>query len=223
MVDWATHMAREERRYRDGLARLPSDPDARQRQLVRVANAACGAGLASLMAGAEGDARDWLARAAERYRESYEDAPSGSYGRLIGAIKMRLLADDVAGARDDARWTLDEGAAEVGSPIGRYAACLAALVLGDDGQARRLAAGLQAEAEKAFPADVARALAGLAGGSPHLYRRGLEGTLASFEQRADHLEDVPVADTVLVLEALARPRELGVAPVSPLLPATRPG
>lgn len=218
MVDWSSHVAREKRRYRDGLERLPSDPDARQRQLVRAANAACGAGLTLLMAGASEDARDWLARAAERYEESYEGAPPGSYGRLIAAMKMRLLAGDLAGAREAARRTLAEGTAGTASPIGRYAACLAALVLEDDPSASRLAAGLRAEPGDAFPAPVATALAGLAGGDADLYRQGLEATLASFEQRRDYLEDVPVADTVLVLEELARPRDLRVRPRSAVLP-----
>lgn len=218
MTDWASHVAREERRYRDGLERLPSDPDARQRQLVRVANAACGAGLASLMMGAGQSASDWLVRAAERYEESYEGAPPESFGRLIGVVKMRLLAGEAAGARKAARWTLAEGTADAESPIGRYAACLAALVIGDDASAMRLAAGLRAEPEDAFPAPVAMALAGLAEPDDELYRRGLEATLASFEQRRDHLEDVPVADTVLALEELARPRGMSVAPRSALLP-----
>jgi hypothetical protein len=42
--------------------------------------------------------------------------------------------------------------------------------------------------------------------------------LASFVDRDEYLEGVPVADTVLVLEALAEPRGLAVRPRSPLLP-----
>jgi hypothetical protein len=34
--------------------------------------------------------------------------------------------------------------------------------------------------------------------------------LESFESRDDYLEDVPVADTVLVLQALARRRDLAI-------------
>jgi len=219
VTDWPAHVAREAARYRDGLDRVPDDPDARQKQLVRVANAAAGAGLASLMDGRDDAARSWLLRAAERYRESYEHAPAGSFGRLLGALKARLLAGDLEGARADAGWTLgevDPGA----SPIGRYAALLAALVLGDERRAGALAASLRAEPEERFPRTVAEALAGLATADADLYAAGLRGTLESFEAREAFLEDVPVADTVLVLEVLARRRGLAVDPRSALLPAS---
>jgi hypothetical protein len=208
---------REEARYREGLERLPAEPDARQKQLTRVANAALGAGLARLLAGEPG-AETWLLRAAERYRESHADAPPESWGRMLGAVKMRLLSGDAEGARRDARWTLDEGAAGSASPIGRYAAALACLVLGDDPEAARLAAVLQREESGAFPRPVADALRGLATGDGALYAAGLAATLRSFETREAYLEDVPIADTVLVLERLAEPRGLAQRPASPLLP-----
>ena len=215
---WQAHVEREERRYRDGLARLPDGADARQKQLVRVANAAAGAGLASLMAGRGDDARTWFRLAATRYRESYAGAPPGSWGRPIGAVKMRLLSDDAEGAAADARWALTLSPAESDSPIGRYAAALAELVLGRDADAGRLAESLRDEPGDRFPRSVADALTGLARHDPDLYADGLERTLRSFETREQHLEDVPVADTVLAFEALARPREMGVEPRSPLLP-----
>jgi hypothetical protein len=43
--------------------------------------------------------------------------------------------------------------------------------------------------------------------------------LESFEKRDEYLEDIPVADTVVVLQGLARPRGLEAALASPLLPA----
>src|SRR5207248_10833085 len=120
--DWAAHFERERGRYEDGDARLPGlgEPDDRQRQLTRMGNAAGGAGLALLMLGRRDEAAEWLARAAERYRESFEDAPPGSWGRPIGMIKSRLLAGDREGAEDAARFALHQGAAEAGSAIGRY-------------------------------------------------------------------------------------------------------
>jgi hypothetical protein len=43
--------------------------------------------------------------------------------------------------------------------------------------------------------------------------------LRSFETRTEFLEDVPLADTVLVLQALAEPRGLAAKlPASPRLP-----
>ena len=73
-------------RYRDGESRLPGtgDADARQRQLTRMGNAAAGAGLALVMQGRGAEARAWFDRACDRYRESWEHAPPGSWGRPIG-------------------------------------------------------------------------------------------------------------------------------------------
>jgi len=51
------------------------------------------------------------------------------------------------------------------------------------------------------------------------YGVAVGAVLESFEQRPDFLEDVPVADTVLVLQLLAARRDLASElPVSPLLP-----
>jgi hypothetical protein len=218
--DWNAHAQREQERYRDGEARLPSatDPDARQRQLTRMGNAAYGAGLALLMAGRREQAAEWLAGAAERYRESFGDAPPGSWGRPIGALKSRVLADDWDAAKDEARFALDAGAAESDSPIGRYAAALALLVLGDDEQARLHADAIRTRDD--FPEAVGDALAYLAAGTDRIgYVEAVESVLESFETRDEHLEDVPVADTVLVLQALAAKRELEAELSSPLLPA----
>jgi hypothetical protein len=131
-VDWIVHVDREQERYRDGEARLPDaeDADARQRQLTRMGNAAAGAGLALVMAGRGGEAGEWFARACERYRESWADAPPGSWGRPIAILKARILANDWDRAANDARWTLDQRAEGAESPIGKYAAVLAMLVLG---------------------------------------------------------------------------------------------
>jgi hypothetical protein len=217
-VDWETHAEREEERYRDGLERMPTEPDGRQKQLVRIAMAAGGAGLARLMQGRRGEAAGWFARSAERYRESFDHAPPGSWGRLIGAVKSRVLAGDWEGAADDARWALEQGPGEATSPIGRYAAALAALVLGEDERAGALAGGLQGEPEEAFPGAVADAVVALAAGDAQAYAEAVARVLESFESREEYLEDIPVADTVLVLEAFAEQRGTAARPVSPLLP-----
>ena len=215
---WQAHVDREDARYRDGETRLPDivDADSRQRQLTRLGNAAAGAGLALLMAGRREEAATRLVRAAERYRESFAEAPPGSWGRPIGAMKARLLAEDWAGAAADARWALEAGAAEADSPIGRYAAALAQLVLGDDEQARVNADAIRTRDD--FPAEVGDALAFLAAHDVLGYTQAVEGVLESFVNREEYLEDVPVADTVLVLQALAERRGVTAELSSPLLP-----
>jgi hypothetical protein len=201
-------------RYEDGEARLPDDLDARQRQLTRMANAAGAAGLAAVMAGRDGT--EWLGRAAERYRESWEHAPPGSWGRPIGAIKARILAGDWEGAEADARWALDVNAAESESPIGRYAAALASAVLGEWDDVRVHANF--ARTHETFPNEVADALAFVAAEDVVGYVEAVETVLESFETREEYLEDMPVADTVLVLQALAGRRGMAAELESELLP-----
>ena len=214
--DWSAHLERQERRYRDGEERLPDDPYERQRQLTRIGNAAGGAGLALLMADRQDEAGRWFDRAARRYRESYELAPPGSWGRPIGAIKSRILAGDWPGAEEEARWALAEEAAETDSAIGRYAGTLALLTLGRDEEARPVADSLRERDD--FPHDVADALATLAAEDVIGYTYAVESVLESFEQRDEYLEDMPVADTVIVLQALASRRHIAAELASDLLP-----
>lgn len=216
-VNWQEHVDREEARYLDGESRLPADDaDSRQRQLTRLGNASAGAGLALLMDGRRDEAAARLTLAAERYRESFADAPPASWGRPIGAIKARLLAGDWDGAMADARWALETGAAQADSPIGGYAAALALLVLGDDEHARMHADAIRTRDD--FPAEVGDSLAFLAAHDVVGYTLAVEQVLESFEDRNEYLEDIPVADTVLVLQALARRRGIEVELNSPLLP-----
>jgi hypothetical protein len=213
---WDEIVDREIGRYHDGEARLPRDRDPRQRQLTRMGNAANGAGLALLMLGRDDEAAKWLHHAAARWRESFGDAPPGSWGRPIGAIKALLLAGDHEGAVDAARWALEAGAGDADSPIGRYAAALAHLVLGQDEEAGAIAATIRGRDD--FPRDVADALAALAAGDGPGYTPAAESVLESFARREEYLEDVAVADTVMVLQALAEPRDLTAELASPLLP-----
>jgi hypothetical protein len=162
------------------------------------------------------EAGEWFHRAAARYRESFADAPPGSWGRPIGAIKSLLLAGDWAGADAAAHWALEAGAADSESPIGGYAAALALLVLGDDEHARVPADAIRIRED--FPADVGDALAYLAAHDVVGYREAVESVLESFEAREEYLEAMPVADTVLVLQALAGRRGIDVELSSALLP-----
>ena len=202
-MNWAEVARRQEERSRGA-----------QGAVLR-GNAAYGAGLARLMLGERDAAREWLDRAVTAYRDSWADAPPGSWGRPIAAMKARLLAGDEAEA--EARWALEAGAGEAESPIGRYAAALAHLVLGDDEQARVHADAIRTRDD--FPTDVGDALAMIAAGTDAVgYVEAIEAVLESFETRDAYLEDVAVADTVLVLRALAETRGLHAELASPLLP-----
>ncbi|MBV8257154.1 MAG: hypothetical protein JOZ56_02935 [Actinobacteria bacterium] len=197
-INWIERFEQAKDRYGGGKGR-----DLDQRQLTQLGNAAWAAGLALLMAGRGEEAADWLRTAAGRYRESWDaGAPPDSWGRPIAAMKALLVAGD--DADEAARWALDAGAAGAESPIGRYAATLALLVLGRDGAAVPVAATLR----DGFPEDVATALAAIAVHDASAYANAVERVLRSFEERDEFLEDMPVADTALVLDRLARERGL---------------
>ena len=216
-MDWAEQAEAAGARYRDGEARVGEldDVDQRQRQLTRMGNAAWAAGLCLLMDGRREESGGWLRQAAERYRASWQEAPPDSWGRPIGALKSLLVAGDDATAT--ASWPLAAGAAAADSPIGRYAGALALLVLARDEEAQGLAATLCDRDD--FPRDVAAALAGLAAGDGAAYGAAVADVLRSFETREAFLEDVAVADTVLVLQRLAAARGLAAElPPSERLP-----
>ena len=216
-MDWANSAEAAVTRYRDGESRLEraTDEDPRQRQLTRLGNTAWAAGLSLLMAGRRAEANEWLRRAAERYRESWQEAPPDSWGRPIAAMKALLIAGE--DADEAARWALDAGAVEAASPVGRYAGTLALLVLGQDVEARVLASTLRDRDD--FPRDVADALTTVAAADRAGYLIAVEDVLESFETRTEFLEDVAVADTVLVLQLLAAQRDADVdLPASPRLP-----
>jgi hypothetical protein len=188
-----------------------------ERAIVRRGNVAYAAGLALLMARDEASS-EWLRRAALRWRASWDAGDAvDSWGRPVGAIKASLLAGDDAGAVTFARWTLNLGTETATSPIGRYAATLALLVLERWADARHVAESLRARDN--FPRDVADALAFISAHDPVAYAEAVDAVIASFETRSEYLEDVPVADTALVLDRLAARRGIAHAlPASPTLP-----
>jgi hypothetical protein len=210
MADWEKLVERGQVRYEDGMARL--DPE----QLVRLGNAAYGAGLALLMLARTAEASEWLDRAAKRWRESWEHATPTSWGRPIGTIKAALIAGRPDDAETYSRWTLELGTHAAESPIGRYAASLALLVLDRNAEARRVASSLRERED--FPVAVADALTLVAAHDVVGYTEAVEAVLESFEHRTDYLEDVPVADTVIVLQVLAGRRGFAAELSSPLLP-----
>jgi hypothetical protein len=207
-VEWRERYERAAGRYAAGETR-----ELDERQLVQLANSAWAAGLSALMAGDRWEAWRWLRLAAARYRESWDagGAPH-AWGRPIGALKAFLIAGEAGrehGLPDNslllaARWALDVGAMEAESPIGRYAGVLALLVLDRDAEAAALLPTLGDE----FPPDVAGALAALVRRDAEAYRDAANRIRRSFETRESHLEDVPVPDTALALDALAARRGL---------------
>ncbi len=198
-MEWRETYERAVVRYDMGQGRAHDE-----RQLVQLANAAWAAGLCLLMAGDRAGSTEWLVRAAARYRESWDaGAAPDAWGRPIAAMKALLIAGE--DARPAAQWALDAGAPAAESPIGRYAGTLALLVLGRDEEAAVVAASLGAP----FPADVAAALRALAAGDGDVYAVAIGDVRRSFEERDGYLEDLPVADTALALDALSRITRVG--------------
>ncbi|MGZ4256181.1 MAG: hypothetical protein ACXVRE_00215 [Gaiellaceae bacterium] len=89
-------------------------------------------------------------------------------------------------------------------------------MLGRDAESRVHADAIRIRDD--FPADVGDALAFIAAQDVVGYAIAIESVLASFEARDEYLEDLPVADTVLVLQALAGRRRMAAELSSPLLP-----
>jgi hypothetical protein len=203
-VNWADEAARGIARYEDGVARLPDEPGRKERQLVRMALAAGTVGLAREMQGEDGE--EWFRRSAAAYRESFALAP-GSWGKVVGAVKAGILSRS---AQSDAKWALAQRP-EAGTSTVRYAEILARLALREND-----VPSLAGDTE--FPADVAGALDALGARDASAYREAAASVLASFEARQEFLENLPVADTVLVLELLAADRGIAAGFRSALLP-----
>jgi hypothetical protein len=208
---WAALAREKQARYESPHGRLD------ERALVRQGNTAYAAGLCLRMAGSAGCAA-WFLRAADAWRASWDlGSATDAWGRPVGALKAALLAGDEQAIETHATWTLGLRPLDRASPIGRYAGVLA--LLASDGDATAAARPLQRRDD--FPADVADALAAVADGDEHALGPAVESVVRSFERRVQHLEDVPVADTALVLQVLARRRGLAcVLPRSGLLPSS---
>ena len=119
--------------------------------------------LAALAAGEP--AHDQLVRARDAYMASHAETGPRSWGRLIGGLKMAILAGD--GAEAIAREALAETGDATGSPAAAYARALAGVVTGARPDvAEMLAAG------DAFQR-TGRALAALAAGDRETYAAAL--------------------------------------------------
>lgn len=141
--------------------------------------------------------------AAAAYRASFDQAPPGAWGRLIGAQKAAILAGEGIREAEQARDALGNMR---DSPTSCYLGALAATVLMDDTTVRELAPGMR-EGGEAF----ARAAGGLLaivnvdGDGLATIAHAIE---ADFAARDEHLTGVPIADTALMLRLLGKRRGL---------------
>jgi hypothetical protein len=173
-----------------------------------------GAAQQALLAGDRAGARVAFAEAAELYRQSWEDAPPSAYGRLVGMLKSAVLA---GGGESEARYARAALAdADPESVTAAYARALAALILGDDPEARAGADTMRAGNE-AF-GRTAAAIAGIGSGDSARFVTALTDIVRDFEARTEHLTGVAIADTALVLATLAARRGIVADVQSPVLP-----
>ena len=216
-MDWAAKRdwALEEHERR--LATPSAEGEREDLRLAGLAGASWAAGLSALMRAEHDEAASLLRRASAEYATSWQAAPPGAWGRPIAMLRCRLVAGDTDGAQRDAEAALAAGAVEAAGPIGGYCAALALLAVGRHSEAGALAGRIADEGLE--PAAVAHALVAVASHDERAFETARRDVLRSFEVRGAFLEDVPVADTVLVLDALARERGLDPSPLSsPLLP-----
>jgi predicted CoA-binding protein len=176
---------------------------------MREAIAADGEAHRALLAGEDASAP--LRRASAAYRVSWEAAPPGSYGRLVGYAKASVLAGE-----SPLPYVREQLGPDDRSPPACWARALAYLADGNDARAARAADGMHAGSE-AF-GRAADAISALAAGEREAYAAAVLAIVDDFEGRDEHLTGVPIADTALVLERLAERRGLAAHPASPLLP-----
>ena len=181
--------------------------------LLAEAVAADGEAFQALFAGRIADAHACLEAAATLYRASWEAAPPRSFGRLVAYLKSAVLAGEPEDAAGYVRDTLGAGC---DSPTSCYALAVAALIDDDDDTAARAAAAMT-EGDEPF-ARAAEALAALAARDRERYGGAVRAIVADFEAREEHLTGVAVADTAMLMEALAERRGMPERPVSELLP-----
>jgi hypothetical protein len=166
--------------------------------------------MEALLAGA--GAAGELVEARDRYLASYDAAGPPAWGRLIGALKMAILAG--ADVEPIARRALAEAGAAASAPAG-YVRSLAAVAIGEEPDPAAIQAMVAAGG--AFER-TGRALDALGAGDGERYRAAIADVLADFEAREQFL-GAAVADTVMVVERLADARGIAARPESPLLPA----
>jgi hypothetical protein len=183
-------------------------------ELLREAIALERAAQQALLRGDAARSRTQFRAAAERYRASWEAAGPRAFGRLIGFLKASILWGEGGHAAAYVRAHLEEGC---DSPPACYALALAAVVQGDDEAALPAVAGMRGGEDAAF-ARTADALRALVMGDRDAYVAAVTAIVGDFAARAEHLTGVAFADTAVMLERLATPREMAVRPASTVMP-----
>lgn len=181
--------------------------------LLEALDAEAGAQRA-LLAGDAETAAHMFDAASRRYRASYECAPPGSYGRLVGMLKAAVIAGDPLDAVGYVRSALADAPE---TPTAGYATAIAALVAGDRVAARR-GAELMAAGDERF-GRAATAITALVDGDPDAYAAACRAIVVDFEARAEHLTGVAIADTAVMLEAIAADHGMACRPSSVVMPA----
>ncbi len=174
-----------------------------------------GAAQQALLAGDGARAQVGFAEAAALYRQSWEQAPASAYGRLVGMLKSAVLAGAGDSEAQYVRETLGERDPE--SVTAAYARALTALILDEDAEAEEWAGRMLAGGE-AF-ARTGDAIVALATRDTGRFSAALGAIVRDFEARTEHLTGVAIADTALVLVALAARRGIETTVKSPVLPA----
>jgi hypothetical protein len=184
-------------------------------QLLRDAVALERSAQQALLRGDAARSRTLFRDAAERYRASWEAAGPRAFGRLIGFLKASVLWGEGGHAAAYVRDALEGDGCD--SPPACYALALAATIQGDDEAALPAVEGMRASEDAAF-ARTADALHALAVGDRDAYARAVTAIVADFAAREEHLTGVAFADTAVMLERLAAPREMAARPASTVMP-----
>ena len=219
VTGWDAHVEREVARYEDGEARLPglTEADDRQRQLTRMGNAAGGAGLALLMDGRRDEAGDVVR---PRRRALPRELPRGAAGQLgtsdrrgQGAPAGRRLGRGTRGRRVGARRPRERcgvahrplcGVPGAARPRPRRRGARPG---GLDPGPRRLSRQTSPTRWRLLPYAM-----------PTPTERQSAPSCARSRRARSTSRTFRVADTVIVLQALAARRELAVVLDSELLP-----
>lgn len=189
--------------------------DGEHRDLMLAAIAAEGEAHGALLAGDTEAAAAKYGRAVELYRASWALAPPKSYGRLVGLLKAAVLGGTAKSAADEVRAELEDDADAAGSPVASYVLAVAALIKNDDDAVAPLAEVMEPRGG-AFERTAA-ALRALAAGDADAYAAAAAAIADDFAAREEHLTGVPIADTAIMLELIARERGLAAELDSPLM------